>query len=202
MRIASSKLVPKARAIAAATNQKPALQYEKSSPGPTGNSSGLPSVSLRSASSASPNPSSGSGHSHASPPWWLSNCLTVASSFDRGGRSSSAKSPSWTSVIANVAVNGFVIDAIWKTVSGETVSGRPSSQSPSAALTVSPSRHIPTAIPGTFQRSRASAAQSANRSAESHSIGRLLPYCEPAAPAVRVPWRAVRRPRRRTSRRT
>jgi len=28
---------------------------------------------------------------------------------------------------------------------------------------------------------------------------RLLPYCETAAPAVRVPWRDVRRPRRRIS---
>src|SRR5919199_964836 len=38
-------------------------------------------------------------------------------------------------------------------------------------------------MPGTFQRSRASAADSASKSGESPSIKRLLPYCETAVPA-------------------
>ena len=101
----------------------------------------------------------------------------------------------------SVAVNGFVIDAIRKAVSGVTCCSPPSSQTPSAANTVSPSYRRPTASPGTLQRSRASAAHSASCFAETRSTRGLLPYCETAASAVRVPWRAGRRPRRRISRR-
>jgi hypothetical protein len=165
VRIASSKLVPSVRAIPAATNQKPLLQYEKSSPTPTGRRSGSPSVSSR-----RPESSSGSGHSAASPPWWLSSCLTVASMCVPGGGSSRASKPSWTSVIASVAVKGFVIEAIRNTVSGVAGCGRPSSCCPSAAMTISPSRSTPAARPGTFHRSRASAANSASFSGESRSI--------------------------------
>src|SRR6266576_4403905 len=92
-------------------------------------------------------------------------------------------------------------DAIRKALSGRTRSSLPSSPTPSAATTVSPSCKRPTASPGTVQRSRASAAHSASCCAETCSTRGLLPYCETAASAVRVPWRAGRRPRRRISRR-
>src|SRR6266516_340777 len=125
----------------------------------------------------------------------------VASTVDPGGGSSSPSSPACTSVIPSVAVNGFEMEAIRKTVSGDTASPPSREPTPSATATASPARRTPTAIPGTFQRCRASATHCSSCCAETRSIRRLLPYCETAAPAVRVPWRAVRRPRRRISRR-
>src|SRR4029077_20619525 len=118
-----------------------------------------------------------------------------------GGGSSSTSSPSCTSVMASVPVNGFEMEAIRKTVSGDTASSLSREATPFATATVSPARKTPSAIPGTFQRCRASATHCSSCCAETRSIRRLLPYCETAAPAVRVPWRAVRRPRRRISRR-
>src|SRR5438874_2913889 len=95
----------------------------------------------------------------------------ITNSFSPIGRES-------TFVIASVAVKGFVIEAIRKTVSGNTLSGRPSSQRPSAAVTIS-SRRTPNAMSGTSQRSRASAAHSASSCAETGSIRGCYPTARP-----------------------
>ena len=108
----------------------------------------------------------------------VARAATSSSDSRNSGRyvrtgASRSTSPRSTRRMIAVAVNVFVIEPIWKSVSGVTSSGCSMLVTPSAAVSSSPSKNMPSEAPGTENSSICARATSTSCFEAAHA-GNLL----------------------------